>query len=123
GVRGEHAAAAQTRDAQPVGLDDARGFLEPHRLHLVAPGRDGGDAVAQAAVDHFAEAPAIAQGREVDGDLAVRHHTTPCTARTRRIRSTASSGSARTRAWSARRKSWLRCWSERADCWPPIMAK
>src|SRR5690606_28349438 len=118
----EHAAAAEAGDAQAVGANDARRLGKADCGHLVAPRGNGGDAVAEAVLDHLRKGRAVAQGGEVDRELA-RAHVTPWTASTRFIRSTARAGSVRTRALSARRKSSLRCWSERVDCWPPIMLK
>ncbi len=73
GLGREHAAAAEAGDAEIVGADDAGGLGETGGGDLVAPGRDGGDAVAEAGVDHLREGRAVAQGGEVDGELGGGH--------------------------------------------------
>src|SRR5690606_20751211 len=114
---GEHAATADAGDLQLVLADDARSFIETNGCDLIPPGGDGGYPGAKTSVHGFGKAPLLAGGGEIERNTAIRAHAeTPCTASTCFIRWVASSGSASTRALSARRNSSARCWIERVDC-------
>src|SRR5690606_25086363 len=102
---------------------DARRLVQSDGGDLVAPGGDGGDAGPQAPIHRFGKTPLLARGGQVQRNGALGHDATPCTASTCFMRAVASSGSASTRALSARRNNSLRCWSERVDSCPPIMVK
>ena len=126
--RREHAAAAEVGDAEAVVAHDAGSFREPDLCHLVAPGRNRGDAELCASLDRLSQVELLAHGREVDGQSVKSHrrsraYATPATANTWLMRLAASSGSRSTRALSASRNSSARCTTERALCWPPTMAK
>ena len=63
----EDAAAAEAGDASGRWRGRcAAASASPMRGDLVAPGSDGGDAVAQAAVDRLGEVPLLAHGGEID---------------------------------------------------------
>jgi hypothetical protein len=67
---GEHASAAQAGDGEAVGADRLRRRCHAHRLELVAPRRDAGNAGARDAVDGLAQIPLRAHGRGVDREEA-----------------------------------------------------
>src|SRR5256712_2553481 len=50
-------------------VDGFHSFLQTHLRDLVAPGRDAGDAVARAAVDHLREIPLLLHRRGVEREL------------------------------------------------------
>ncbi len=126
---GEHAAAAEAGDGQAVGADRRRRRGHAHRLELVAPGRDAGDAGARDAVDRLAQVPLAARGRGVDREQAlvlreIAHQaSTPWSRSTAAMRDAARSGSISRPAPSASWKSCARWSSERALSWPPTMVK
>src|SRR5690606_32949106 len=120
----KHAAAADAGDLDPVVADDAGGFIEADGFDLVPPGRNCCNTSTPAAFDGFGEAPDLAGGGEIQRDSTLGHGvSTLLTSSTAFMRFTARSGSLKTRALSARRKSSLRCWTERVDCWPPTIWK
>ena len=107
----------------PLLAHELRRLLEPDRRDLVAPGRDGGDAVPQAALDRLRDAPLRATvARLIDSPStgSSRPHASPAAPR---IRAAARTGSRSNRALSASRKSSVRCNSERALCCPPTIRK
>ena len=63
---GEHAAAAVAGDAHAIRFDDAHGFREPKRRHLVAPRIDFRDAVTRARLYRLAQVPLLADGSQID---------------------------------------------------------
>ncbi|MNK79456.1 hypothetical protein D3C87_991230 [compost metagenome] len=60
-------------ETQPVPFDDAGGFGKPDTVHLLAPGRDGGDAVRKAGIDNSAEIATLPHGGEIDGKAFKAH--------------------------------------------------
>ena len=82
---GKHAAAADARHPQAVGVDDVGSFPESDGLDLVAPGRDRRDAALETGVDRLGKAVASARRRQIDRETLDGHHSDP--ARVMRVQS------------------------------------
>ena len=120
----EEAAAAEARDAQAAVADAPGAGAEPGLRDSLPPRADERHAGAHAAVDGLGQRPLVDRDL-VEAQAVERHgpHRTPATARSARMRATASSGSRRSRAASARRNSSDRWTIERALSSPPTIRK